>query len=198
MLRNVIVRRARHSEFIRSAIHDLLDASKIVMRRRRRDRPFERRRVPWILFLRFLPRKQAPEEVEQEDELRTYGNKRRNADENMDRLQLLQKFHRGCVEVAPRMCGQPQEVHRHENAVNTDEREPKVNLADPLIQEPTKHLGEPEIQACEHPEDGRDTHDQVKVRDHEVPVMQVEVECRLRQEQAGKSAAYEQRYKPES
>src|ERR1019366_10115739 len=103
-----------------------------------------------------------------------------------------------CVEVAPRMCGQTQEVHRHEDAIHADECKPEVDLADPFIQEPAKHLGEPEIQACEHSEDGRDTHDQVKVSDNEVSVVQVEVECRLRQEQPGKSAAHEQRYKPKS
>jgi len=49
-----------------------------------------------FLFLGFLPRKQAPEEVEQEDKLGSDRNERRNTNKNMDGLQLLQIIHCGC------------------------------------------------------------------------------------------------------
>ena len=94
MLRNVIIRRARHAEFIWPVIDNRLDAAEIIKRRRRRDRPLQRRRVPGIFFLRFLPREQAPEEIEQENELRADGDERRDGDEYVDGLQLLQERHR--------------------------------------------------------------------------------------------------------
>ena len=49
----------------------------------------------------------------------------------------------------------------------------------------------------EHSEDRRDAHDQVEVRDDEVGVVQVQVQRRLRQKQAGESAAHEQRNETE-
>ena len=51
---------------------------------------------------------------------------------------------------------------------------------------PAKHLREPEIGAGEHSEDRRHAHDQMEVRDDEVGVVQVQVQRRLRQEQARK------------
>ena len=88
MLRNVVIGRARHAEFVRSVIHDRLHAAKIIEGRRRRNRPFQRRRMPGILFLAFLPGLQAPEEIEQEDELRADRDERGDADEHVDRLQV--------------------------------------------------------------------------------------------------------------
>src|SRR5450759_974928 len=130
MLRDIIIRRAWHAEFIRSVIHDWFMAAKIIMRWRRRDGPLESRRMPWIFFLGFLPRKQAPDDVEQEEELRPDRDNRRISDKHMNWLQLLKENHRAGVVVAPRMSGQTQEVHRHEDGVHADERKPEVDFAD--------------------------------------------------------------------
>ena len=72
-----------------------------------------------------------------------------------------------------------------------------MDFADAFIQEAAKHFREPEIKARKHSEDRRDAHDQVEVRDHEVPVVQIQVQRGLRQEQAGKPAADEQRNEAE-
>jgi len=64
------------------------------MRRRRRDRPLQRGRVPWVFFLRFLPCHQAPDQVKQEEELRSDCDERGNTDENMDRLKLCEVGYR--------------------------------------------------------------------------------------------------------
>src|SRR6266478_4362283 len=93
------------------------------------------------------------------------------------------------------MSCQSQEVHWHENCVDADERKPEVDFAEPFVQEAAEHFGEPEIHAREHSENCRHTHDQVKVRDHEISVVQIQIQGWLRQEESRKSAAHEQRYK---
>jgi len=62
-------------------------------------------------------------------------------------------------------------VHGHENRIHANERNPEVDLADAFVQEPAKHLREPEVRAGEHSENGCNPHDQVKVRDNEVRVV---------------------------
>ena len=64
-------------------------------------------------------------------------------------------------------------------AVDADEGEPEVHLAQRLVHHPAEHLGEPEVGAGEHAEDRRHAHDQVEVGDHEVGVVEVDVERRL-------------------
>ena len=95
------------------------------------------------------------------------------------------------------MAGQAQEVHGHEDAVDADEGEPEVDLAERLVQHPAEHLREPEVRGREDAEDRRHAHDQVEVRDHEVRVVQVQVERGLRQEEARQAAGDEQRHEAE-
>ncbi len=59
-------------------------------------------------------------------------------------------------------------------------------------------LGNQKYSAREHSEDRGDAHDQVEVRHHEVCVVQIQVQRRLRQEQTGEAAAHEQRNETES
>src|SRR5947209_17361272 len=95
VLRDVIVGRARHTEFVRPVINHRFETSEIVMRRRRRNRPLKGGRMPRIFFLRFLPCLQTPEKVEQEDQLRSDRDERRNTDENVDWLKLGEVRHCG-------------------------------------------------------------------------------------------------------
>src|SRR6266567_1309811 len=150
MLRDVIVRGAGHAEFIRSVINHRFKTSEVVMRRRRRNGPFKRGRMPRIFFLRFLPCLQTPEKVEQENQLRSDCDERRNTNENVDRLKLREVRHCGGIKIAPRMPRQSKEVHRHKDRIDTDEREPEMDLPNPFVQETPKHFWKPEIHAREH------------------------------------------------
>ena len=105
---------------------------------------------------------------------------------------------RGHFRVAARVAGQSQVMHGHEDGVHADEGEPEVDLADAFIQEAPEHFGEPEIESGKHAEDRGNAHDQVEMGHHEVCVMQIQVQRRLRQEQAGEAAAHEQGHKSES
>ena len=57
---------------------------------------------------------------------------------------------------------------------------------------PARHLRPPEVQAAQVAHDRAADHDVVEVRDHEVGVVQVDVEAERRQEQAGQAADREQ------
>src|SRR6185369_1373953 len=77
-LHDEVVRRARHREFIRTVIHGRHDARKIVMRRRRRNRPLERRGFPGVVSGR-RAFEHAPEEIEIEEDLSHDSNDRRHS-----------------------------------------------------------------------------------------------------------------------
>src|ERR1700680_4642250 len=80
VLRREVGRCARHAEFIRSAVHARKMPAEIVGRRRRGGGPFERRRVPGIVG-RLLTLLQAPEEIDEEENLRKGRDERRDRDE---------------------------------------------------------------------------------------------------------------------
>src|SRR4051812_39363872 len=66
-LRREILRRARNAVFVRTPVDDRLGDEVAVSRRRRR-RPLEGRRLPWILVYHFAP-DEAGEEVDDERNL---------------------------------------------------------------------------------------------------------------------------------
>ena len=75
-------------------------------------------------------RLQALEKIEEEDQLGGDGDKRRDGDEFVDRLELRKKLHAGVIPSSGGWPGEAEEMHRHEDAVHADEREPEVNLAE--------------------------------------------------------------------
>ena len=78
------------------------------------------------------------------------------------------------IEVSAADGHQTQEVHRHEDGIDADKRQPEVNFFDPFILRTARtSSGSQKYIAANIPEDCGDTHDQVKVGDHEVPVVQV-------------------------
>src|SRR4030095_6777457 len=84
-------------------------------------------------------------------------------------------------------------MHRHKNAVHPDESNPEVNLAQPLIHKPSKHLREPEVSCGEHAEDRRDSHYEMKVTRNDVRVVHREVQRALTKNQSADAAGNEQR-----
>src|SRR6202040_4339541 len=83
-------------------------------------------------------------------------------------------------------------------AVDTDERQPEMQLPERLIHHAADHLGHPEIGCSENAKDGRDGHDEVEVGYHEIRRMQVSIDAGLRQEKAADAAADEHRYETEA
>src|SRR6185369_4726683 len=96
--------------------------------------------------------------------------------------------------IAPRISGQTEVVHGCENAIHADERQVKVQLAKGFVQHAAAGLGEPVEGAREHAEDGGYAHNHVEVADHEVGVVEVQVESRLAEEDAAHAAGHEQRH----
>ncbi len=78
-----------------------------------------------------------------------------------------------------------------EREVEPDEEQPEVPLAQPLVQHPAGHLGEPVVERGEHGEDETTDQDEVKVRDHEVGLGELPVERHDRQHHARNPGAQE-------
>src|SRR5271155_1841641 len=112
------------------------------MRRRRRRRPLESVRVPRILrSLRALVI--AVDDVREEEELRgaehesAYRNKLVDRNDRLEEVVLLR------IVDSPHVPGHPEDMHREEGAVEGDERDPEVNLAERLVHHAAEHLGVP-------------------------------------------------------
>src|SRR5215470_16957124 len=86
-------------------------------------------------------------------------------------------------------------MHRHEDRVSSHKADPEVQLGQLVVHHASEHLREPIISRCKNTEDGRYPHDQVKVSDHEVGLVQRNIEHRLCQERPADSASYKQRDK---
>src|SRR5580693_6916834 len=67
-----------------------------------------------------------------------------------------------------------------------------------LVHHAPEHFGEPVVSRCENAEYGCDAHNQVEMTDHEIRVVQLNIENRLRQERAADSAGNEKGHKAES
>ena len=60
----------------------------------------------------------------------------------------------------------------------------------------SKHLGEPEVCSGKNSENARHCHDQMKMGDNKISVMQVDVQRRLGKQRSGQSAGNEKDTKP--
>src|SRR5580693_2345792 len=95
------------------------------------------------------------------------------------------------IGVAARHTEIAQPVLNQERGVKTDERQPEMQLAQPLVEQPAGHLREPEVDTGERGEhDGAEQH-VVKVRDHEIAVGDVEVQRRAGQQHTGQPTQQE-------
>src|SRR5262245_14844317 len=95
------------------------------MGRRRRRRPLEGVRLPWILR-RLLAGEQTVDEIPQKKDLRCAENQRAPGDEYVPVLHRLQKFILGRVVDAPHMAGNAEKMHRKKSAVKKDVSEHKM------------------------------------------------------------------------
>ena len=171
-------------------------AAEIIDGRRRIRVPFQGRGVPGILGS-LRTEFQAVEKVEQEEQLRGAGDERGDGHEFVHGLQVREETDGRSVRVTANAARDPDEMHRHEDAVGADEREPEMNFAQRLVHHAAKHFREPEISGGENSEDSGDAHHQVEVRDHVVGGVQHVIHRRLREKQTRKTAGNEQRNKAE-
>src|SRR5947207_7851458 len=79
--------------------------------------------------------------------------------------------------------GNSHRMHRNEDAINADEGDPEMELAESFVEEAAKHLGKPEVNGRKHPEDRSDTHHQMKMSSHEVSIVHWEIQGCLAQHQ---------------
>src|SRR5260370_37059833 len=118
-------------------------AAEVVKRRRRRDGPLKRGRLPGVLR-RSLPYEQAPKEVEEENQLSATSDERRDGHKRMHGDQVLHEDDFRELRIAPDVTFKSDEVHRHEDAIDPNEGEPEMNLAQGLVHHAAEHLGKPE------------------------------------------------------
>ena len=79
-------------------------------------------------------------------------------------------------------------MHRHKDGVRPDQGYPKVNAPQALIHHAAKHFWKPVICCGEDAEDRSDTHNEVKVANHKVRVVQRNIQHRLCQEWSAQAA----------
>src|SRR6202034_8453 len=167
-------------------------AAEIVDRRRRVRDPLQCGGIPGILACDGAVL-QAPEKIEKKDQLSSSGDKRRVGHEHMERLKNGSVGSAGGISVASNPARDSHKMHGHEDAIGSYKGEPEVKLSQWFAHHATKHFREPEIGGGKNSKDGSHTHHQMKVRDNVVSGVKHIVHGRLRQEQAGESAAHKQR-----
>src|ERR1700716_602513 len=84
-------------------------------------------------------------------------------------------------------------MHWHENRVSANKADEEMPACQRLVHHPAKHFREPVIGGCKYTEDGRHSHNQVKVSGHESCVMQLNVKHWLRQERTADPAGNKER-----
>src|SRR5690349_5519485 len=124
-----------------------MPATEVVKRWRRRYGPLKRGGMPRVVRGR-LPPEPTVNEVVNENQLGRAGEERSDGYEPMHADKRLHVIHNECL-VAAHISSQSQVVHRHENAVDSDEAAPEVNLPQGFVHHPSPHLWEPEVSSGE-------------------------------------------------
>src|SRR5581483_3032213 len=94
----------------------------------------------------------------------------------------------GRVGDPPHHAAEADQMHGTENQIEKNERQPEMNLAQGFVHQPAEHLGEPEIESGEAAEENVADQRVVKMRDHEVGVVNVDVHGSRAIEDAGQAA----------
>ena len=191
-LHDEILRGTGYSVLVWPMVHHRSDAIKIIVGRRSRCRPLEGCRLPGIVRgLRSL--EHAPEQIDHEDELSRNRDDGCISHERLQRHQFSLVGNFGELRVAASLSGHAEVVHGHEDRVGSSERDEEVQLAQRFVHHAPEHFREPIISRREDAEDRRDAHDQVEVSDHEICVVELNIEHGLRQERAAQTAGDEER-----
>ena len=127
-LHHIILGGSRDAVFIWAMVNHRDLAAKVVMRRRRRNGPLQRRGFPRIVGGLFSL-EQTPEEIDQKDDLGRGGDDGRDGNENVIGLSARQILKFSSLRISARMAHDPHDVHRHEDRIDPDESQPEVKLA---------------------------------------------------------------------
>jgi hypothetical protein len=132
--------------------------------RRCRRLPFEGRSAPRI-SARILAVAQAPEQVEQEYQLREADDERCDSNEGVERMHGVGNECRLAeFRVTPGHTDQPDIVHGEEDQVGADEGDPEMELAHRLVEHPPGDFRVPVVDRTEDHHDRRHAHDHVEMR----------------------------------
>ena len=173
--------------FVLPACHRLLELRwrfEGVERRRRRHGPLQAfRAIPWLGRGLLAAADGRQDHEEQEEHLRQAETEGADGGDHVEVGEL-----RRVVGVAARHAGQTEEVHREEGDVEGDQRQPEVQLAQVFVVHVAGPLRQPVVEAGEQREQRAGHQHVVEVRHHVVGVLQLDVDRRHRQDQAGEAA----------
>src|SRR5260221_10784802 len=141
-LHDVILCRSRHCEFVWSAITFRHDPGKVVMRRWRRNVPFQRRGLPGIVA-GLLALEHAPEKVEVEPQLDDRRDDCRYGHKQHQPVSILQELVFTKLRIAARHADHPHCMERHEDGIDADEGDPEMKLAQAFTHHAAKHFRKP-------------------------------------------------------
>src|SRR5690606_32097750 len=196
MLRNVVFLCPRLAVVVRPAIHGRYFSGPVPVLREPRRRPFQGVRSPRV-ERRQLATEHAVEKVEQEDELRRQRDNRRDTHQLIEVGESTKRLEVGERVIPSGESGDTDVVHREEDQVDTGERNPEVDVAEPSVNHTAEHFGEPVINTGEHPEEGSAYDNQVEVRHYEVGVVQLNIDRRVTEEYPGNTSRKEERHHPD-
>src|ERR1044071_5512527 len=97
-------------------------------------------------------------------------------------------MHVGGIGVNPTgHSAQAKKMHAEKSEIETDEKEPEVNLAQSFIHHAAGHFGNPVVQASKHRKYRATNQDIVKMRNDEVGVMNLYIHGNAGQHNSGKT-----------
>src|SRR5579863_3750824 len=96
------------------------------------------------------------------------------------------------LRVAAQPRGHAVIMHRHKDGIGAHQTKPEMPARQFFIHHAAKHFGKPVVGRSEYSEDRRDPHDQVEMADYEIRLMQIDIECWLRQKRAANTAGHKQ------
>src|SRR5438552_293602 len=141
------------------------------MSRRTWHGPLERVCMPWIVFGHAAARKDAHEEIEDEDQLGCAENESGNGDEDIQRLLRLQERVLSRIIQPAHLSADAENVHREEDTIDAHKAEPKMNFAESFVHQSAEHFREPEVKTPKSREQRSDSHYEMEVRNDEIGVL---------------------------
>src|SRR5665213_405261 len=161
---------------VRPAMHFRNLPDPVSMSRSDRRCPFQRIRSPWIFYGNLSSFENGIKKVEYEHELNSKYHKGHIRNELIQPGKFIKGRPSAVIHIPARHAGQSFIMHRPENQVGPDKGNPEMYIRHRIIHVSPEHFWEPVIYATEHSEEGGHTHHQVKMRNHEIGIVQVNIE----------------------